>query len=85
MIPTFMRFYSYSLDGVLDMPARSYFALMNAYYKVTASERIARIIDTSAAQSENGSKIVSELEQQEAGVDDILEQARVLRNIKGKK
>lgn len=82
MIPTFMRFYSYKLDEVMAMPARSFFALMNSYYKLVATERINRIVDGAAAQSDNASSIISELERQEKGVDDILEQARVLRNIK---
>lgn len=84
MIPEFMRFYRYSLADVLDMYAVSFFALMNSYYKLYALERMARITDVAVSQSDSqdANSIREGLERQSKGVDDILRQAKVLREIK---
>lgn len=81
MIPEFMRFYQYTTSDVLDEVAKTFFALVNAMYRIQAKESLESIQNASVAFSggSEADNVISGLKKQHRGISGIVEE---VRNIK---
>lgn len=81
MFPQYIRFYGYTAEQALNELAKTFFALVNAMYRLEAQEAIKEIRNTSVAYTggSEGDKIVSELNKQAKGIHGIVQE---VRNIK---
>lgn len=75
MFAEFVRFYQgYTLKAVFEMYAKTFFALVNAMHKIEASEALTAIRVSNADQ-----KTVDDFIRQAKGLDNILEQVKVIK------
>lgn len=85
MIASFMRFYHYSLEAVLDMYAVSFYALYATSQRITAGENMESAYSTYAAT--NGGDVLSEYMQGnrsvQRGARALIEESKVLKKVKG--
>lgn len=85
MIASFMQFYHYSLEAVLDMYAISFYALYATSQRLIAGENIESAYSTFAATS--GGDVLSEYMQSnqsiQLGARALIDEANVLKKVKG--
>lgn len=77
MIPDMLRFYNgYTLDGLLNMFAVSFFALANSMYMLKADEDLRSISNVASAMSDEGKSYTESLIKQRKGIRGILKEIR---------
>jgi hypothetical protein len=81
MIPEFMRFYNYTLKQVLDEWGQTFYALIDSMRKLKALERLTMASDINMAVSGN-EELRKSLVDQAGGNSALLEQSKILRDIK---
>lgn len=77
MVPDMLRFYNgYTLEGMLGMYARSFFALANSMYMQKADEDLRAISNMASAMSDEGREYTESLIKQRKGIRGILKEIR---------
>jgi hypothetical protein len=83
LIPEFMQFYKYTVTQVLDEYARTFYSLVNAMYRIKASQSITEIGNVASAMSgKDGQDYVESLRKQEKGIHGILKEVRIAKKAK---
>ncbi len=84
IIPEFIRFYGYTATEVLDELATRFFTLVNAMYRLQATESLLHINTTSVAMAggQEAQSTISALEKQEKGLDGVLSEVNTLREVR---
>lgn len=84
MVPQFIRFYpGYTRQSVLGEYAVTFFALVNAMYRLKAEEMMDSIVTTTAgmAESKDRANVLDQLRKAAKGLHGILQE---VRNVRGK-
>jgi len=83
-IPAFIQFYSYNLEAVLSMHARTFFSMCNAMIRLKAKQNaeLATISLLPNADKATQERIISGWINQSEGADKIIEQAKLLKRIR---
>lgn len=84
MIPEYMRFYSCTVESVLNGYARTFFALLNSMHEIKAGELLDDIITGRAVNSSDNSTIDS-LRKQHRGLGAIVAEVKIAKMFRGKK
>lgn len=80
MIPEFMRFYDYKAKDVLDEYAVRFFSLLNAMYRIQASDRLYDIATVGAGMGGESKALIADLEKQAGGSHAIVQEVRRIKN-----
>lgn len=84
IIPRFMRFYSYKTDEVLNEYAVTFFALLNDMFRIKADELLdlATIGALPHLEPNESKKILEHLERTSKGLRGLINEAKVLKDVK---
>jgi len=84
-IPAVLRFYNgYTIESLLKEPFQVFLVLLNDMFKLQAQESIRQSVIGNLANYEAGEqkRILDGWHQQSKGADDLIEQARILKEVK---
>lgn len=78
MVPRFVRFYSYRVQDCLQEYARTFFAMVNAMYRIEGDESLNQMTVISGAMS-GESSVQEHFKKQSKGLHGIVEEVRTVR------
>lgn len=81
LIPEFIHFYHYTLDGIMGMYSRTFFSLVNAMNRLQGKYSLANIGDVAAATHGDESYLNS-VRKQERGLHGIVQEVRIAKRIR---
>jgi len=84
-VPHFIRFYQgYTIESVMDEFAVTFFSLINAMMRIKAEESLVNIQNISVPHMEQSEvhNTIQRLKQDSNGLDDYIEQAKIIRQAK---
>jgi hypothetical protein len=85
MIPEYIRFYGGTLESVLNMYTRTFFAMINSMLEIQAKEHLEYMTISAAIQSKDGKKVVDTLLKQQKGLRGIVDEVKIVKKIRDKK
>lgn len=87
IVPQFLRFYQgYTAQSVLEESAKTFFALVNAMFRLKALEQIDGITVVAIGNAEpvNRNEAMTELEKASKGIHGRVEEVRLVRSLRGR-
>lgn len=82
MVPQFIRFYGYNLADTFGEYAVAFFSLVNAMYRLQASERLDGVLEVSVGMAgKDGASTVNQLKSQSEGLGKYIREAKVVRDV----
>lgn len=80
IIPEFIRFYNYSVEETLKLPARLFYTLVNSMYRLQAKEMLSNVQSTSIGMGgDKDGTYINHITKQLKGKDGLLREVKVVK------
>lgn len=85
MIPEYIRFYGGTYDSVINLYARTFFALINSMKQIEARELLDSFAIHRASMSEKPEATIDTLQKRKDGLSGIIEEVKIAKQFRGEK